>query len=314
MTDNLNINKSWIIPLIEWLKNIESMNYQWSLSGYNNAKLGSAGLYCKLATIFQKYHKFDKQKLYNTIQQFKTSQGIFYNTPGRDNVIAETRQAMAGLINIGYKIDKFDTECFYQETLYFMNDNYWNFPYNAGAQLSHYLFFCGLRNKKKEIRKVLMQLSKYKHPDGWYFKRPNNPSQIINGIMKIMTGLDAIDLNIPSRMKKSILDYLLGLDSSGGGCNIYDYVYALTKCMEIGYKKDLCQNKLLELYNRILEHQQEDGGFSYNKNKSQTIYYGNNITNGSRQGDIHGTTVFCMALARIDKYLGLGLNLVLPIS
>ena len=311
---NENINKEWIAPLVEWLKKIESMGYQWSLSGKNNAKLGAAGLYCKLATIFQNYHQFDKDKLYKTIQKFKTPRGIYQNTPGRNYIIAETRQAMAGLINLGYKVDKFDVSHFYNKPLYFMSNKDWNTPYSTGAQLSHYLFFCGLQGNKKAIKEVLTQLRKYQHPDGWYFRRPGDPSQIINGIMKIMTGFGAIGLDMPAELKRSILDYLLKIDSAGGGCNIYDYVYALTKCMEIGYKKDLCRKKLMVLYNRILEHQQADGGLSYDKNHSHRRYYGNKITNGKRQGDIHGTTVFCMALARIDKYLGLGLNLVLPIS
>ena len=319
ITDNTtnsttDINKDWIPPLVGWLKKIESLNYQWSLTGYDNAKLGSSGLFCKLATIFQNYYEFDKDKLYHTIQKFKTVQGIYQETRGRNNIIAECRQAMAGLINLGYKIEPFDISKYYQKPLYFMNNRDWNTPYATGAQLSHYLFFCGLQNNKSEINKVLLKLRQYQRVDGWYNYRPRDSSQIINGIMKIMTGFDVIGLDIPVFFKRNILNYLFKVESQTGGCNIYDYVYVLTKCMEIEYKMDICKSKLMELYQRILKHQQEDGGFSFDIAHSKQGYYGNRITNGTKQGDIHGTTVFCMALIRIDKYLNLGLNLVLPIS
>ena len=48
----------------------------------------------------------------------------------------------------------------------------------------------------------------------------------------------------------------------------------------------------------------EYGGFSYFKNKSQTHYYGVEISNGLNTPDIHGTTLLVWALAMIFKILG----------
>mgnify|MGYP001331707714 FL=1 len=59
----------------------------------------------------------------------------------------------------------------------------------------------------------------------------------------------------------------------------------------------------------------EDGGFKYNiENKKAHKYYGQNISPDGMIGNIHSTTIFSMALARLDKYLNLGLNLKIPIS
>ena len=133
--------------------------------------------------------------------------------------------------------------------------------------------------------------------------------------MKIFTGYDAVNLELDENHLRTILDFILKTNSSTGGCNIYDYVYVLTKCMDIEYKISESKNELEKQYNKILTYQQSDGGFSYNKNRSKTEYYtAKNITPGFRCGDIHGTTLFSMALSRIDKYLGLDLGLELAFS
>ena len=55
----------------------------------------------------------------------------------------------------------------------------------AGAQLSHYIFFCHYANKNEEINNVLNLLTKYQN--GWYSIPPKKPHIIINGIMKVMS-------------------------------------------------------------------------------------------------------------------------------
>tara|TARA_B100000900_G_C20579632_1_gene716911 strand:- start:307 stop:1233 length:927 start_codon:yes stop_codon:yes gene_type:complete len=303
----------WLPKLIEWLEEIEKRDYSWSFNGHDNCKLSAAGLYCKLAKIYENHYDFDKEKLKDTLNKFKRQDGMFENIPGHRNIIAESRQAMSGLYNMGYKVDSFDASPFFKRPLFFMNDPSWTNPWDAGAQFSHHMFFCKFNENDTEIKKTLNELKLYQHSDGWYSSRP--PSNVlINGIMKVFTGLDIIEYKMEEDHLKRILDFVLTSHSSSGGCNIYDYVYVLEKAIQIEYKVEESKEKLRLIYGKILEHQQPDGGFSYNKNSSQSHIYGTTITPGLKAGDIHGTTLFSMALSKIDNALDLGLNLSLAVS
>ena len=165
-----------------------------------------------------------------------------------------------------------------------------------------------------KVEKVVSETNQnFKRKEGWYYKRPSN-NVIINGVMKVFTGYDAANLKVDKDHLKSILDFVLTSQSSIGGCNIYDYVYVLTNCMELNYRTENAKKELEKQFKIILEYQQSDGGFSYDKNRSQTNYYGVTVTPGMKNGDLHGTTLFLMALSRIDKYLKLDLGLELAFS
>ena len=304
----------WILGCIEWMKKIEEIDYQWSLSGNNNAKLASIGLFCKLITIFKNHHSFNKIKIKNLIKSYKNGDNYYIDNTKRDNIISDTRQTISGLINLSINHDVPNLINYYNPNdLYFMNDKRWDNPWDAGAQLSHYLFFLNMKKNILAIDKVLNQLKKYEKNDGWYNKKPSDHVRI-NGIMKIMSGYEAINRQISINIIKKILNSMLIQNPESGGCNMYDYVYVLTYCLDYSYREQEIKNKLKNIYKSILKYQQLDGGFSYSKNKSQEKYGGKKITNGKKQGDIHGTTLMCMAIARINKYCDLGLNLILPIS
>ena len=136
-------DKKWIYECINFLKEIEKKDYIWTLEGYDSAKLSSASLFCKCSKIFENYNKFDYYKLKTTIDKYNVNNFYVDNTNVRNNIIAETRQALSGLINLNYDVEKIDLSKYYNnlDNLYFMNDNSWNNPWHAGAQLSHYLFF-----------------------------------------------------------------------------------------------------------------------------------------------------------------------------
>ena len=310
---------AWIDNTVNFLKKIENKNYMWTLDGYNNAKLSATALFSKCAKIFSNYHKFDTTPLNKIMLKYKHPQiGYFVDsTNSRDDIIAETRQALSGLYNNGLDIPTVNLKLFYKnpDNLYFMNDIVWNNPWNAGAQLSHYLFFLKSQNKTELIDKVLEQLKQYEHSDGWYFQKPADHVRI-NGIMKIFTGLDIIEYDYTklSNIIKNITDSMLLSDPEAGGCNIYDYVYVLAKAVHINYRTDDCKDKLLDIYTLILTYQHEDGGFSYNPKSTTKHMYGKIISKGHACGGIHGTTLMCMALTYINDVCDLELNLKIPVS
>lgn len=311
------MNKESINKIVDFLKNIENINYQWTLNGSSNARLSCVSLFCKLALIFKKYHKFNINKLVDIIKTYKNSSTYYVDgTKRKTDIIAETRQAISGLINSGYSDVDIDTDRYFDhDNLWFMTDKEWRNPWGAGAQLSHYLFFLKLTNDQERIDSVLEQLKKYEKHNGWYSVKPRENVRI-NGIMKVFTGLDIIDYdyeNIRSIVERVCND-MLKKNPHRGGCNIYDYVYVLSKGVKINYKVEEIKSKLIKIGNSVLEYQHEDGGFSYQKDKTTTKIYGKRITDGKAQGGIHGTTLMCMSFAIIDKCCDLGLNLNLPIS
>jgi hypothetical protein len=183
-----------------------------------------------------------------------------------------------------------------------------------------------LHGKKNKIEEVMENLKKYEKSNGWYFGKPNK-HYIVNGIMKVFTGFDIVNtpplldnykIELNSKMVTNIIDDILTIDDSFGGCGIYDYIYVLTRCMddcsdEVRLQK--CKRKLHGILNIILKHQQLDGGFKYEINSEAAHkYYNESIVPDGMIGNIHSTTLFCMALSRLDKYIDLGLDMCMAIS
>ena len=297
--------------IVKWLKKIEEEDYPWSLEGYHDWKLGAASIFAKLATIYQNHETFDKEGIKNHIMKYKHNDEYFVCVPGDKNIIAETRQAMSGLYNLGYDVGNCNVSKFFQEPLFFMNDRNWSNPWDAGAQVSHYLFFHHHTGQKEKNEEMLKKIEKYRHSDGWYSYKPS-PNVLINGIMKIFTGFDAIGHKMDEDQLRGMLDYVLATHASYGGCNVYDYVYVLAKCLEIDYRAKEATKQLKNTLVDIFNYQHEDGGFSYHKNSTQIAYYGQKITPGSACGGIHGTGLFSMTLAMIDRALKLDLGLEVP--
>jgi len=310
----LSLAPVWINKTIKWMKEIEHNDYIWSLKGFDSHKLSAASLFGKLATIYKKYHIFNKKKIKYYIEKFVTKEGLYKDI--EKEIISESRQAISGLINLDYKPIKCNVDKYFNKPLYFMGDEKWKNPWAAGAHLSHYLFFCKLNNRQDLIDDILKELKKYKKDNGWYFGNPKT-KVIINGIMKVFTGFDIINKEVEEQMGRNIIDFLLENNDSRGGCGIYDYIYVMTKCMDVtkDYRLDECKKVLYGLYIFCKDHQQEDGGFKYhNDTDAAHKYYGQNITPNGMLGNIHSTTLFSMALSRLDHYLGLDLGLELAIS
>ena len=314
----------WFKKLLLWLIRIEQTGYNWSLNGFDNRKLGACSLFAKLSTIFSKYYKFNNGKMLEEINKFYAN-GLFVDI--EKEIISESRQAVSAIINLKGTIPEMKVDDIFKEPLYFMNDTAFNNPWGALAHASHYLFFMRIQNNEHAINNVVNKIQKYKKPDGWYNLKPAKHVNI-NGIMKLFTGFDAVndlnktdsdlELHITEEFANNVADNIMEFYGSSGGCGVYDYVYVLTKCMD--YIKDedklnKCKIRLTEVYQQILTYQMVDGGFKYDNTTIKAHkYYGELIVPDGYIGNIHSTTLFCMALSRLDKYLKLGLGLNLAIS
>ena len=116
-------------------------------------------------------------------------------------------------------------------------------------------------------------------------------------------------ISLPEKNIRGILEFVFSYTCAHGGCGIYDLVYVVDKCMDYGIRENQCKEVMSRCYENISKHQQNDGGLAYDRNCCQTSFYGKGIAEPYPCGDVHGTTLFSMALVRIDKRLNLGLNL-----
>ncbi len=182
----------------------------------------------------------------------------------------------------------------------------WRFPWNAGAQTAGICVFISFDKRIKELSKYInSEIEKLVQPDGAYYKGSiENQSEKINGAMKVLTGLDW--LNIPIHKPKELIDLCLSHRPNREGCDIVDVIYVLYKCTEqTDYKKNEIKNYVEDLIPIIMTHyKEEEGGFSYYSKKSQEYYYGVRISEGKDEADLHGTTLLTWALSMIFSILG----------
>ena len=248
-----------------------------------------------------------KELTKKTLNVFPKYNLISFNQQYVNSIKAESKQAIATLYQVNSKnnLPYLDFPKNDHEIVSYLNKLDWSKPWSAGAQFSSLCVFTATQIDKTYENKISESLYSYldniiDDQTGLYFsgKRPSN-TEAINGTMKIITGLDW--LNMPIHHPKKIIDFCLSVTPSNYGCDLVDIVYVLYKSFKTSkYKQKEIVEYLCNLLVIIEKHYfPEIGGFSYSINKSQTGYYGVNITNGMNTPDIHGTILLTWALSMI---------------
>ncbi len=219
---------------------------------------------------------------------------------------AETKQAISTLNQVNFlNYQKLENVIRNSETVEsFLEKFDWSFPWNAGAQFSSLCVYSVTSNLNIESQLSDFIKLKLDKDTGSYFSvRPNSNREIINGAMKVITGLDWIghDIHEPEKL----IDFCIENRPISEGCDIVDYIYVLSSCsQQTNYKKDKVNALFTDLLDEIkILYNPKDGGFSYFKNNCQTHYYGAKIINQSDQSDIHGTLLCLWGVAMILKNL-----------
>ena len=242
---------------------------------------------------------------------------------GKDTVLlqsinAENKQAISTLFELGYK-KELKLENLHKETgsvTEYLQSLDWNKPWTSGAQFSSLCVYSKTQNFGYENELMDFINSIIDNETGsFHTAGVTNSREVINGAMKVITGLDWIDQQIP--FPKKLIDFCLNDIPILEGCDVVDFIYVLTKCSkQVDYRKEEIQGVLLELLDKIiLLYHYEEKGFSYFQNKSQTHYYGTRITKGKNVADIHGTVLCVWAINLIlDNFnmLDDGLHLIKP--
>ena len=191
------------------------------------------------------YDSFISQKSF-----FKRIKNLFFkrdfgNIFNAKTNLAETRQAYAALMCLGnsptdrIRIIK-PEEDFFED---YLNKLDWTHPYAAGSHFSHLLYFLQMEKSffnlssskyEKLLSRCFIELDCIKNNDGfWYETGVTDVNQIINGAMKIMTGLKIIDSLDRIESPSSIIDLCLETKEFHGGCDNLDRLYVLYHCKKL---------------------------------------------------------------------------------
>ena len=231
---------------------------------------------------------------------------------------AETKQAIATLYEVDFKNDKLLENIYSNEVdlLNYLENLNWMTPWTSGAQFSSICVYATTQSYKYKSTLVDFIKQKADPETGSYFStRPNSNREIINGAMKVISGLDWIEEEI--HYPEKLIDFCLENKPINEGCDVVDFIYVMYKCLkQSNYKKLEVNNLLKDSISEIKNlYKEKEGGFSYFVDKSQTHYYGVPITKGNNVADLHGTLLCTWAIMMIlesNELLDKKYNIIKP--
>lgn len=245
----------------------------------------------------------------------------FSNFRGQKTKRAETRQCFSTLLLLNSHPD-----LPYLEIPYTLEgiDRYlssldWSKPYGAGSHFSHLLFFLYVNKEMFNIHKddadylidyATEWVNKLQSAeDGGWQRGQNVPlTQKINGAMKVITGLKAVN-KLNFRCPEKLIDLCLSTTNLEQACNNLDVVYVLRYANELtggNYRYNDVGDFCYEWLKICREHYFPDiGGFSFFKHKANQYYYGAKITKGLNEPDIHGTFLLLFGITHISQILSI---------
>ena len=242
---------------------------------------------------FKNEAKFKMKEILNfTIgKNYETKKGTISKS-----INAETKQAVATLFELGHTNEK-KIENIYEKdndlTNYLESLN-WAKPWSAGAQFSSLCVFSKTQdfNFESSLEGFITKLAN-SETGSYYTGQPKEIREVINGAMKVISGLDWLDVNI--HYPEKLIDFCLDNTPVLEGCDIVDFIYVLYKSSKQSNHRrrevnELFKTLLLDIKKLYFE---EEKGFSYFLNKSQTHYYGVEITKGDNVADLHGS-ILCL--------------------
>ncbi|MBI4256904.1 hypothetical protein HY626_02510 [Candidatus Uhrbacteria bacterium] len=244
-------------------------------------------------------------------------QGLLHHTQMLKR--AETRQSTAALFCLGSSPTRpyrgiSETS---EELRRFLRSLSWHLPWNAGSHVSHVLFFLHHNHRvfglyqdsyQELLGEIRSFLSTIQSPtDGfWYRGSSVSMTQKINGAMKVLTGLMVIEeTSIP--FVEKIIDTTLSHPSEEGACCSIDALYVLWACSrKTAYRHAEIERYALHKISEIKEYyQEESGGFSFYRGRTNARIYGAKVTSGKNEADLHGSVLYVWGLVMIAEILGM---------
>lgn len=233
---------------------------------------------------------------------------------------AETRQAYSALMLFD-EVPKSVNMWFPQDNNAiekYLSSLNWSEPWGAGSHFSHLMFFIRLAYKSGNIDKVrfdsltnhaIAWINKLqnKNTGGWYKGELSN-RYIVNGAMKIITGLIAAD-KCSFNYSKKLIDSCLEATNDLDACDNFNIILVLnyaSKLLNRKYRQEEIEKFALNRLSKYKAHYKKgQGGFSFFLKNANSRYYGAKITKGLNESDIHGTVLFMWGISIIVQILGL---------
>jgi len=194
----------------------------------------------------------------------------------------------------------------------------WDQPWDAASHFSHLMFFLALALKTGQMEPQTFEhltscaiewTRRLQHPqDGcWYMGTPSL-RQKINGAMKIITGLIAVDM-VDFAYPEKLIDLCLGSVNDQDACDNFNIILVLNyaaKLLDKNYRRSEIEEFAFQRLNIYWKHYHADkSGFSFYPHRANDIYYGARITRALNEPDIHGTALFLWGISIIVQLLGL---------
>ena len=293
----------------EWDKLTEEQKTKWS-SFINSFQVGNSRFpknsfvdremvksYMNIS--FDNKVKYQLKKILNILPNFNFDSA---DTRLNKAINAETKQAISTLYEVGFSNKQKVNEIYFEgnSIVDYLNNLDWSKPWASGAQFSSVCVFSTTQNLglENELELFIDKIAN-KTTGSYFLQTPNSNREVINGAMKVISGLDWLGKEI--HYPKQLIDFCLNNSPILEGCDVVDFVYVLYKCSrQENYRKKeitlLFENILNDIQKLYVE---QDGGFSYFIEKSQTHYYGVEITKGLKCADIHSTTLCIWAILMI---------------
>ena len=230
----------------------------------------------------------------------------------RSIVLAETKQAIATLAEVGAKPDRaFRGFPATPEAIWaWFEGQDWSRPWGAGGQAAGLVVFlktqAPLFLPQSDVDELLQVCRDFytglvRRETGAYF-RGNTPKhgELINGAMKVLMALDWLD--VQPHYAEELVATCLAEPPLDRGCHLVDAIYVLHQCTG-STPSAAVRQYCLKVLEGIRDHACSDGGFSFYRGKAQTNYYGVPVSRGLGESDIQGTCLLTWAVAMIWKML-----------
>jgi hypothetical protein len=261
---------------------------------------------------------FRKSVLRNTLASLR--QRNFSNLLNTNYKRAETRQCYSALMLYDKlpESTRLPVPRNEQQVRDYLASLAWNYPWDAASHFSHLMFFLTLALKTGEMKsqtfKHLATLAvewtnRLQHPqDGcWYTDAPSL-RQKINGAMKVITGLLAVDM-VDFDYPEKLVDLCLGSENDHDACDNFNIIFVLNyaaKLLDKNYRQSEIEEFALQRLNTYWKYYHNDkNGFSFHPHRANDIYYGARITSALNEPDIHGTALFLWGISIIVQLLGI---------
>lgn len=162
----------------------------------------------------------------------------------------------------------------------------WKKPWGAGSHFSHLMFFYRLLLKSGTLQKddfdtrvdyAIKWVNRLRDTDtgGWYMGQPTQ-MDIINGAMKIITGLNSVD-RPDFEYPEALVDTCLSATNERHACDNFNVIFVLnyaSKMLDRKYRQAEIEDFALDRLNSYKAHFNENqGGFSFFPHATEKSYY-----------------------------------------